>query len=242
MPGGRHADGHRDDRDAPAGGRPRRASRRRKSCCASPTPARACRPRCWRVSSSRTSRPRPAARAPASACPPSTPSSRRAAAASRSRASRGVGTTFTIVLPLALPPEFGTIGGHRHPFGAGGLDGSAPADHPRRRGRGAGAAARDQRAQAGRLPRAGRPRTRTSAMAPPARARQPDRPAADRRHHAGPQRPRAGTRGPAFQPGLPVLFMSGYADRTFGPGRAGRPRRRVPAEAVRARRARRARR
>ena len=73
---------------------------------------------------------------------------------------RGVGTTFAVALPLALPPEF-AIGGDaepvlrlrprrrsRDPHGAG------------RRGRGAGAAPRHQHAASAPATRCWRPRTR----------------------------------------------------------------------------------
>ena len=98
-PGGqrprRHAAGRpahrRDRRRHPGRGGHGRLSptpgRDRTSCCRSPTPASACRPRCARASSSRSSPPRTWARAPAWACPPSTASSGRATATSRCRAS-----------------------------------------------------------------------------------------------------------------------------------------------------------
>ena len=69
----------------------------------------------------------------------------------------------------------------RHPDGAG------------RRGRSAGAASRHEHPAAGRLHRAVG-RGRDLGDGPPARPRRADRSAADRRDHAGPQRPRAGPR------------------------------------------------
>ena len=106
---------------------------------------------------------------------------------------RGVGTTFHVALPLALPPEFAhrrrpasvlrvrPRPRSRHPDGAG------------RRGRGAGAASRHEHPAARRLHRAVG-RGRDLGDGPPARPRRADRSAADRRDHAGPQRPRAGPR------------------------------------------------
>ena len=77
---------------------------RLRDACRCPTPASACRRRSARASSSRTSRPRKSARAPASACRPPTASSVRATATSRCRAKSGLGTTFRIYLPRAEAP------------------------------------------------------------------------------------------------------------------------------------------
>ena len=78
---------------------------------------------------------------------------------------RGVGTTFTIALPLALPPEF-AIGGDPHPFFAGGLDGERDgADRAGRRRRSAGPASRHEHAAAGSAIACCRPKTPTSALA-----------------------------------------------------------------------------
>ncbi len=147
---------------------------------------------------------------------------------------RGVGTTFAVALPLALPPEF-AIGGDPHPFYAFGLDpdrgtrtvlvveDEAPVRHlvtsTLQRAGYTVLSAEDATSAMARLRGHGAPidLLLTDVIMPGRNGRELARDALE------------------FQPGLPVLFMSGYADRTFGPGRTGRPRRRVPAEAVRAR-------
>ena len=76
------------------------AAGRPTTCCSrSRTPAPACRRRCRAGSSSRSSRPRKSARAPASASRPSTASSSRPAAFIYFDSTMGKGTVFRIFLP-----------------------------------------------------------------------------------------------------------------------------------------------
>ena len=129
---------------------------------------------------------------------------------------RGVGTTFAITLPLALPPEF-AIGGDAHPFFAGAFDGErggrtilvvedeTPVRHLvtstlQRAGYNV-LSAEDATSALARLKGHGAPidLLLTDVIMPGRNGRELARDALD------------------FQPGLPVLFMSGYADRTFGP-------------------------
>jgi two-component system cell cycle sensor histidine kinase/response regulator CckA len=129
---------------------------------------------------------------------------------------RGVGTTFAITLPLALPPEF-AIGGDPHPFFAGGFDGErggrtilvvedeTPVRHlvtsTLQRAGYTVLSAEDATSALARLKGHGAPidLLLTDVIMPGRNGRELARDALD------------------FQPGLPVLFMSGYADRTFGP-------------------------
>jgi two-component system, cell cycle sensor histidine kinase and response regulator CckA len=129
---------------------------------------------------------------------------------------RGVGTTFSIALPLALPPEF-AIGGDPYPFFAAGLDGDRPArtvlvvedETPVRhlvtstlqRAGYTVLSAEDASSAMARLRGHGAPidLLLTDVIMPGRNGRELARDALE------------------FQPGLPVLFMSGYADRTFGP-------------------------
>ena len=130
---------------------------------------------------------------------------------------RGVGTTFAIALPLALPPEF-AIGGDPHPFYAFGLDSDrgtrtmlvvedeAPVrhlvdEHAAARPATRVLSAEDATSAMARLRGHGAPidLLLTDVIMPGRNGRELARDALE------------------FQPGLPVLFMSGYADRTFGP-------------------------
>jgi two-component system, cell cycle sensor histidine kinase and response regulator CckA len=129
---------------------------------------------------------------------------------------RGVGTTFSIALPLALPPEF-AIGGDPHPFFAAGIDVDRPArtvlvvedETPVRhlvtstlqRAGYTVLSAEDASSAMARLRGHGAPidLLLTDVIMPGRNGRELARDALE------------------FQPGLPVLFMSGYADRTFGP-------------------------
>ena len=86
--------------------RGRRSSIRRRrpassSCCRSPTPATACRRRCWSAPSSPSSRPRSRAAAPASASAPSTASPSSRADTSTIESEVGIGTTVSLYLPRA---------------------------------------------------------------------------------------------------------------------------------------------
>jgi two-component system, cell cycle sensor histidine kinase and response regulator CckA len=128
---------------------------------------------------------------------------------------RGVGTTFAIALPLALPPEFQNVG-DIHAFPA-----AAEADRASRTVLVVEDEAPVRQLVTSTLQRAGysvlSAEDATSAMA-------------RLRGHGAPIdllltdviMPGRNGRELArdaqeFQPGLPVLFMSGYADRTFGP-------------------------
>jgi two-component system, cell cycle sensor histidine kinase and response regulator CckA len=129
---------------------------------------------------------------------------------------RAVGTTFSIALPLALPPEF-AIGSDPHPFFAGGFDSErvgrtvlvvedeAPVRHlvtsTLQRAGYTVLSAEDATAALARLKGHGAPidLLLTDVIMPGRNGRELARDAME------------------FQPGLPVLFMSGYADRTFGP-------------------------
>jgi two-component system cell cycle sensor histidine kinase/response regulator CckA len=129
---------------------------------------------------------------------------------------RGVGTTFSIALPLALPPEF-AIGGDPHPFFSAGFDAErmgrtvlvvedeAPVRHlvtsTLQRAGYTVLSAEDATAALARLRGHGAPidLLLTDVIMPGRNGRELARDALE------------------FQPGLPVLFMSGYADRTFGP-------------------------
>ena len=129
---------------------------------------------------------------------------------------RGVGTTFAVALPLALPPEF-AIGGDPHPFYAFGLDpdrgtrtvlvveDEAPVRHlvtsTLQRAGYTVLSAEDATSAMARLRGHGAPidLLLTDVIMPGRNGRELARDALE------------------FQPGLPVLFMSGYADRTFGP-------------------------
>jgi PAS domain S-box-containing protein len=132
---------------------------------------------------------------------------------------RGVGTTFAITLPLALPPEF-AIGIDPHPFFAG-FDGErggrtilvvedeTPVRHlvtsTLQRAGYSVLSAEDATSALARLKGHGAPidLLLTDVIMPGRNGRELARDALD------------------FQPGLPVLFMSGYADRTFGPDGPG---------------------
>jgi PAS domain S-box-containing protein len=133
---------------------------------------------------------------------------------------RGVGTTFAIALPLAVPPEY-AIGVDPHPFFAG------IADHDRatqtilvvedetpvrqlvtstlQRTGYTVLSAEDATSAMARLKGHGAPidLLLTDVIMPGRNGRELARDALE------------------FQPGLPVLFMSGYADRTFGPDGPG---------------------
>ena len=129
---------------------------------------------------------------------------------------RGVGTTFHVALPLALPPEF-AIGGDPHPFYAFGLDpdrgtrtvlvveDEAPVRHlvtsTLQRAGYTVLSAEDATSAMARLRGHGAPidLLLTDVIMPGRNGRELARDALE------------------FQPGVPVLFMSGYADRTFGP-------------------------
>jgi PAS domain S-box-containing protein len=129
---------------------------------------------------------------------------------------RGVGTTFSIALPLALPPEF-AIGGEANPFFAPGADGErgsrtvlvvedeTPVRHlvtsTLQRAGYTVLSAEDATSAMARLKGHGGPidLLLTDVIMPGRNGRELARDALE------------------FQPGLPVLFMSGYADRTFGP-------------------------
>jgi PAS domain S-box-containing protein len=129
---------------------------------------------------------------------------------------RGVGTTFAIALPLALPPEY-AIGGEAHSLFRIGIDGERDTrtilvveDEPPVRHlvtstlQRAGylvLSAEDATSAMARLKGHGAPidLLLTDVIMPGRNGRELARDALE------------------FQPGLPVLFMSGYADRTFGP-------------------------
>jgi PAS domain S-box-containing protein len=128
---------------------------------------------------------------------------------------RGVGTTFAIALPLALPPEF-AIGGEPHALFPTGPDDrgtrtilivedEAPVRHlvtsTLQRAGYAVLSAEDATSAMARLKGHGAPidLLLTDVIMPGRNGRELARDAQE------------------FQPGLPVLFMSGYADRTFGP-------------------------
>jgi two-component system, cell cycle sensor histidine kinase and response regulator CckA len=129
---------------------------------------------------------------------------------------RGVGTTFAIALPLAVPPEY-AIGGDAHPFFSLGLDGDratqtilvvedeTPVRHlvtsTLQRAGYTVMSAEDASSAMARLKGHGAPidLLLTDVIMPGRNGRELARDALD------------------FQPGMSVLFMSGYADRTFGP-------------------------
>ena len=129
---------------------------------------------------------------------------------------RGVGTTFSIALPLAVPPEF-AIGGELHPAFPFGVDhdrdtrtilvveDEAPVRHlvtsTLQRAGYTVLSAEDAVSAMARLKGHGAPidLLLTDVIMPGRNGRELARDAQE------------------FQPGLRVLFMSGYADRTFGP-------------------------
>jgi two-component system cell cycle sensor histidine kinase/response regulator CckA len=129
---------------------------------------------------------------------------------------RGVGTTFAIALPLALPPEY-AIGGDVHALFLGSHDSDrgtrtilvvedeTPVRHlvtsTLQRAGYSVLSAEDATSAMGRLKGHGAPidLLLTDVIMPGRNGRELARDALE------------------FQPGLPVLFMSGYADRTFGP-------------------------
>jgi two-component system cell cycle sensor histidine kinase/response regulator CckA len=129
---------------------------------------------------------------------------------------RGVGTTFAIALPLALPPEF-AIGGEASAFLGFGLENDralrtilvvedeAPVRHlvvnTLRRAGYSVLPAEDAPSAMARFRGHGGPidLLLTDVIMPGRNGRELARDAQE------------------LQPGLPVLFMSGYADRTFGP-------------------------
>jgi two-component system, cell cycle sensor histidine kinase and response regulator CckA len=129
---------------------------------------------------------------------------------------RGVGTTFAVALPLALPPEF-AIAGDPHSFYAFGLDpdrgtrtvlvveDETPVRHlvtsTLHRAGYTVLSAEDATSAMAQLRGHGAPidLLLTDVIMPGRNGRELARDALE------------------FQPGLPVLFMSGYADRTFGP-------------------------
>jgi CheY-like chemotaxis protein len=129
---------------------------------------------------------------------------------------RGVGTTFAIALPLALPPEF-AVGGEAGTFLGFGLENDrtsstilvvedeTPVRHlvvnTLQRAGYTVLSAEDATSAMARLKGHGAPidLLLTDVIMPGRNGRELARDAQE------------------FQPGLPVLFMSGYADRTFGP-------------------------
>jgi len=129
---------------------------------------------------------------------------------------RGVGTTFAIALPLALPPEF-AVGGEPGTFLGFGLENDrasrtilvvedeTPVRHlvvnTLQRAGYTVLSAEDATSAMARLKGHGAPidLLLTDVIMPGRNGRELARDAQE------------------FQPGLPVLFMSGYADRTFGP-------------------------
>ncbi|MEO5823969.1 MAG: PAS domain S-box protein [Vicinamibacteraceae bacterium] len=133
---------------------------------------------------------------------------------------RGVGTTFAIALPLAVPPEY-AIGVDPHPFFFFGADAErgaqtilvvedeVPVRHlvtsTLQRAGYTVLSAEDATSAMGRLKGHGAPIALllTDVIMPGRNGRELARDALE------------------FQPGLPVLFMSGYADRTFGPDGPG---------------------
>lgn len=131
----------------------------------------------------------------------------------------GEGTTFTITLPLALPPEFSEQPEAGQEVDAGGPGGEqrtilvvedeAPVrqlvTNALRRAGYRVLTAEDANSAMGQLERLGSPidLLLTDVIMPGRNGRELARDAQ------------------AFQPGLPVLFMSGYADRTFGPDGPG---------------------